>query len=838
MRKIKILYVITLAEVGGAQTHLKTLVERLDKDRFEVTVACSFSGPLVDSLKEIGIRVHELPNLKREISPLNDLKTLLQLIRFCRKEKFDILHAHSSKAGFIGRVAAYIARVPVIIFSVHGFSFTPEKPSILKKIFIAIEFFCGKISSKVICVSGKDMEYAVKEGILSSDRVSNIANGVDIERFSYGDRAKIRKEFELNERKVAVGMVTRIVEAKGCGEFIEAANILSAKFPEIRFLLVGEGPDEERYRNLVEKLGLEDKIIFTGVRDDIPDILAGIDIFVLPSYTEALPYAAIEAMSAGKPVITTNVGGIPELITNGVEGFLIEPKNADVLREKIENLVKDKDLRTAMGKAAKEKIKDSFFLERTVNMTTSLYRNILGDVHQKLERMVPIVFGISDMFMLHISIVLAFIFWFGFDIPQVNFAEYTDYIVSISIIGFLSFYFFGLYDKPQESIHESLALPVILKSTTMIYMTLILVRFLNKDYFDLPRPVFVMSWLTTMVLVGLSRRVIAHFFWFPQTHKRVLIVGRGEEEEDLINEINRRSYLGYEIIGFVDDVEGDESPELLDVKYLGKTEDIMDIVKKYQVDLIITGFPKTKSHEILEEMMQSDDIRLEVDLIPSTFDLLTGKATTKLIGDIPLVAVPTGNYFRSRSLVIKNIMDKVAALILLLLTSPLLLIFAVMIKLTSQGPVFYKQVRVGKDEREFTMYKLRTMVDDAERDTGPILAEEEDRRFTVIGKFLRKYSLDELPQLFNVLKGDMSLVGPRPERPQFVKEFVDKNPAYRERFKMKPGITGLAQVNGSYKSKFYNKLKYDLLYIYSYSLFRDLLIIKDTIKMIIAGKKI
>ena len=290
MRKIKILYVITLAEVGGAQTHLKSLAERLDKRRFEVNVACSYTGPLIDSLKEIGVRVYELPNLKREISLRDDFKTLIRLIRFCRKEKFDIIHAHSSKAGFLGRVAAYIARVPVIIFSVHGFSFTPENPSIIKKIFISLEFFYGKISSRVICVSSKDMEYAVKEGILSSNRVSNIANGVNIERFSHGNREKIRKEFEFSEEDLVVGMVTRLVDAKGCREFIESAYYFSSKYPETRFLLAGEGPDEAKYRDLAEELVLENRLIFTGVRDDIPDILAGMDIFVLPSYTEALPY--------------------------------------------------------------------------------------------------------------------------------------------------------------------------------------------------------------------------------------------------------------------------------------------------------------------------------------------------------------------------------------------------------------------------------------------------------------------------------------------------------------------------------------------------------------------
>jgi exopolysaccharide biosynthesis polyprenyl glycosylphosphotransferase len=838
MRKIRILYVITLAEVGGAQTHLQSLIEKLDKERFEITIACSFTGPLVDNLRDLGVRVHELPNLKREISPANDIKTLIHLIRFCRKEKFDILHAHSSKAGFLGRVAGYLARVPVIIFSVHGFAFTPESTSVLRKIFMAIEFFCGRISSKVICVSSKDMEYAVKEGIIPADRISRIANGVNIERFAKaGDRQKIRNEFGFSDGEIVVGMVTRLVDAKGCREFIQSAADLTNKYSHVRFLLVGEGPEHDKYSGLKDELKLGNRLILTGVRDDIPDILVGIDIFTLPSYTEALPYAVIEAMSAGKAVIATSVGGIPELITDRKEGLLIEPKDQNALNEKIDELVNDSNLRESLGQAAKKKIEDNYFLEKTVNQTTSLYRNILGDVREKLENKIPIVFGFCDLFMLHFSIILAFVFRFRLDIPAVNFATYKDYIFSISVIGFLCFYFLGLYDRPQESIYESVAFPTIFKSMTLVFMTLVLVRFLNKDYFDLPRPVLVMSWLIAILMVNVTRRVVAHFFWFPQTHKRVLVVGTGEEIEDLIIEINKRTHLGYEIMGFIeDDIDGKE-PSLLNLKYLGKPGEIFEVVKNHQIDLVISGFPKSRSHKIIERMIQYEDLQLEIDLIPTTFDLVAGKVTTKLIGDIPLVSIPNNRYRISRSIMVKNILDKVVAFLLFLLFLPLLIIIAIIVKLTSKGSVLYKQVRVGRDEREFTIYKYRTMVENAEEQTGPTLADSNDWRITMFGRFLRRYSLDELPQLFNVLKGDMSLVGPRPERPNFVREYIQKYPIYRERFKMKPGMTGLAQVNGTYHTKFYTKLKYDLLYIYSYSLFRDLLIIIDTIKLIGAGKK-
>jgi lipopolysaccharide/colanic/teichoic acid biosynthesis glycosyltransferase len=160
---------------------------------------------------------------------------------------------------------------------------------------------------------------------------------------------------------------------------------------------------------------------------------------------------------------------------------------------------------------------------------------------------------------------------------------------------------------------------------------------------------------------------------------------------------------------------------------------------------------------------------------------------------------------------------------------------ALAIKLKSPGPALYTQQRVGKNQKTFTLYKFRTMVENAETATGPVLAQDGDDRITGVGRFLRKYRLDELPQVFNVLKGDMSFVGPRPERPFFVKRFNKSIPGYSERFKVKPGVTGLAQVNGSYATTPGNKLKYDLIYIYNQSIFLDLKIFLSTIKVVLTA---
>jgi exopolysaccharide biosynthesis polyprenyl glycosylphosphotransferase len=185
---------------------------------------------------------------------------------------------------------------------------------------------------------------------------------------------------------------------------------------------------------------------------------------------------------------------------------------------------------------------------------------------------------------------------------------------------------------------------------------------------------------------------------------------------------------------------------------------------------------------------------------------------------------------------IKEIVDVGLAMALLLLSFPILGAAALSIKLTSPGPALYRQRRVGRDGKEFIMYKLRTMVDRAEAETGPVLAGPADERITRVGRLLRVTRIDEIPQLLNVLNGTMSLVGPRPERPEFVSEFLQTIPGYAERLQVKPGLTGLAQVNGEYHTSPEYKLKYDLAYIYNYSLWLDIRILTETVKVMLTRR--
>ncbi len=212
-----------------------------------------------------------------------------------------------------------------------------------------------------------------------------------------------------------------------------------------------------------------------------------------------------------------------------------------------------------------------------------------------------------------------------------------------------------------------------------------------------------------------------------------------------------------------------------------------------------------------------------------------GKVNHRLVGDYPLISFP-GKHNPPIISPLKRVIDLILSFLFIIVLSPLMCIIIVLIKYSYKGPVIYKQKRVGQNRKIFTIYKFRSMIEETE-EKEPILAEDDDTRIGSVGKLLCQYHLDELPQLLNILKGEMSFVGPRPECPEFVNKFIKTVPLYKERFTVKPGLTGLAQINSNYDTKPHVKIKYDLLYIYNYSLFRDLVILRDTIKNFTRGKK-
>jgi exopolysaccharide biosynthesis polyprenyl glycosylphosphotransferase len=311
-------------------------------------------------------------------------------------------------------------------------------------------------------------------------------------------------------------------------------------------------------------------------------------------------------------------------------------------------------------------------------------------------------------------------------------------------------------------------------------------------------------------------------------------VGTGKPALEVAKEIERRRNWGYELVGLISPRPISISKRKKGYPILGSLRSLVKIVKEKAIDRVIVASP-VKHRDLLEKLAESSEMDVKVDVIPELYEIFIGRVDHGLIGDIPLVEL-TRKPIPDWLSLSKRAFDIFFSLFLLILLFPFMLLITFLIKLTSKGPIIYKQERVGQGEKNFWLYKFRTMIEDAEKETGPVLATEDDPRITPIGRFLRRYRLDELPQLVNILKGEMSFVGPRPERPYFVKQFKESIPGYAERFKVKPGVTGLAQVMAGYTTTPRNKLKYDLIYIYNQSLFLDLKILAKTVKVVLAGK--
>jgi exopolysaccharide biosynthesis polyprenyl glycosylphosphotransferase len=313
--------------------------------------------------------------------------------------------------------------------------------------------------------------------------------------------------------------------------------------------------------------------------------------------------------------------------------------------------------------------------------------------------------------------------------------------------------------------------------------------------------------------------------------KRTLVVGTSVAANELCRRLTNGPASDYYLVGVIR--AGDNGRTAC--KVLGELEDFFDVVAREKIAVVFFG-GDVPDQVLLDLVLECDLKGVEVRMLPSTLELMASKVYADEALGVPVFAL---RQFRLTGFnrFIKRAMDVVAAALSLAAFAPAWALIALIIKSTSHGPVLYRQVRVGQDGRRFDLFKFRSMRPDAEADTGPVFAKANDERVTAFGRFLRRTSLDEVPQLLNVLKGDMSIVGPRPERPYFVEKFASNIPRYAERHKVKSGMTGWAQVNGLRgNTSISRRVEYDLYYIENWSLLFDLKIILRTLGQVIKGE--
>ena len=358
-----------------------------------------------------------------------------------------------------------------------------------------------------------------------------------------------------------------------------------------------------------------------------------------------------------------------------------------------------------------------------------------------------------------------------------------------------------------------------------------LTAFIYRTDVDYPRTMIVLFWFFALVMVGVGR--IAHHTVRSTLYARgwgeskVLIVGAGDAGNLILEKIHDSPSLGYRPIGFLDDGRVGQTAFRLPV--LGQIDELGTIVEQYSIDEVIVALPEASHNELLSVISRCEDGRVSIKVFPDVFQIMASEVNVGDLNGLPLLTM-RDVALRGWRLTLKRIVDMIGSAIILVFISPFLLLIALLVKLDSPGPALYSQERMGLDASPFPCFKFRSMRADAEAETGPVWATKDDPRRTRIGRWLRKYSLDELPNFVNVFLGHMSLVGPRPERPVFVEQFRQMVPRYMERHREKAGITGWAQVNGLRgDTSIWERTKYDLYYIEHWSLWFDFKILILTV---------
>ncbi len=369
---MKILYCVTGAKFGGAVAHVLSLMRAAVDAGHSVALVAAPEPRLMSEARAIGVQVFPNPHFVFRVQPLHDIQALWPVLQAARKFNPDIISAHSTKAGYAARFAGALLGKKVV-FTVHGWPFTEGRGSWLKCLLVFAEWLAAFMTTAIICVSAHDRDLALKYKVAPRHKLVLIHNGVDPAPLLEAKGEKIRREFGLGKMPVLV-MVGRLTPAKDPLTLLEACRLLDTEF---KLLVVGDGELRVKAEDFVARNNLSDKVIFTGERNDIPEILAASDILLLDSRWEGLPLIIIEAAMAGLPVITSGVGGIPEIVEDGVTGLIIPPRNPQALADAIRKLLSDAALRRRFGSAARKKALREFTLERMLTKTFQLYKDIL-----------------------------------------------------------------------------------------------------------------------------------------------------------------------------------------------------------------------------------------------------------------------------------------------------------------------------------------------------------------------------------------------------------------------------------------------------------------------------
>ncbi|WP_459903490.1 TIGR03013 family XrtA/PEP-CTERM system glycosyltransferase [Desulfosarcina cetonica] len=447
------------------------------------------------------------------------------------------------------------------------------------------------------------------------------------------------------------------------------------------------------------------------------------------------------------------------------------------------------------------------------------------------------LFVVGEGLFIFISVILASWLLIG---PNFVLEEQTLILKTFLIASIcqLCLYYNDLYDlKVTDSYQELIIRLLQALGTSAILLAIV--------YFIFPvciigRGVFFVSICFIVAFIVLWRMGYTHVLNHGFFNKKIILLGSGALAQNIIKEINENKDCGYQVAAIVDSVKDGKTFPLmaLSTLCLRGYEELCSHAKEMNIDKIVVAIEERRAGFPTKQLLQCRVDGIDVIEGTSFYEMLTGKLIVEKINPSWLIF---SDGFRKSWIrkTVKRTGDLLLSTVMLFFLSPILLLVAILIKMDSKGPIFFSQERVGEDRKPYMVHKFRSMVQDAEKKSGPVWAQSNDSRVTRVGKFIRKWRIDEFPQLLNVIKGEMSFVGPRPERDFFVKELETAIPYYGERFSVKPGVTGWAQVSYPYGASVEDakeKLNYDLFYIKNMTIFMDLMVIMRTVKTVLFGE--